>query len=228
MSTIMATLDGNINLLMEQGSANAKALDMFVGGLTAMIGTIFTSNSSKTKINCAISDINIKDGMLTPQLIVLDTQYSTVFADGQVDLKEEQLDIKVTPAAKGVTLSVAYPVHLYGSFSNPKVEVEKTDALLKSGELWANIIYPPSVLIKFSDLGGGRENPCVSMVAKKAGNPILEGTGRVVGGAVKGVGGAVKDVGSGISKILDTGDDKEESKAPAKVDVDNDDFDMNY
>ena len=226
LAQIMRTLNGNINLLMEQGSADAKALDMFVGGLTAMVGTIFVDNASKTKINCAISDIKIKDGILSPQLIVLDTQYSTVFADGQVDLKKEQLDIKVTPAAKGVTLSVAYPVHLYGSLSKPKVEVEKTDALLKSGELWANIIYPPSVLVKFTDLGGGRQNPCISMVEEKAGHPILEGTGKLVGGAVKGAGDVVKDVGSGIGKIFDTGDQKEDPEAPAETNVDESDFDM--
>jgi len=226
VAQIMATLDGNINLLMEQGSANAKALDMFVGGLTAMVGTIFAEESSKTKINCAISDIKIKDGILTPQLIVLDTQYSTVFADGQVDLKKEQLDIKVTPAAKGVTLSVAYPVHLYGSLSKPKVEIEKTDALLKTGELWATVVYPPAALVKFSDLGDGKQNPCVSMVTEKAGLPILEGTGKLVGGAVKGVGGVVKDVGSGIGKIFKTGDQKEDPEAPAEIVVDEDDFDM--
>lgn len=226
VAQIMATLDGNINLLMEQGSANAKALDMFVGGLTAMVGTIFAEESSKTKINCAISDIKLKDGILTPQLVVLDTQFSTVFADGQVDLKKEQLDIKVTPAAKGVTLSVAYPVRLHGSLSKTKVEVEKTDALLKTGELWATVVYPPAALVKFSDLGDGKQNPCVSMVAEKAGNPILEGTGKIVGGAVKGVGSVVKDVGSGIGKIFDAGKKEEDSEAPAEINVDEDDFDM--
>jgi len=221
VAQIMATLDGNINLLMEQGSANAKALDMFVGGLTAMVGTIFAKKSSKTKINCAISDIQLKDGILTPQLVVLDTQYSTVFADGQVDFRKEQLDIKVLPKAKGVTLSVAYPVHVYGSLSEPSIEVEKTDAILKSGELWANIVYPPSLLVKFSDIGGGKQNPCVSMVAEKAGHPILEGAG-------KGVGGVVEDVGSGIGKLSDTGDQEEDQKAPAETNVDESDFDMDH
>jgi uncharacterized protein involved in outer membrane biogenesis len=226
VAQIMSTLDGNINLLMEQGSANAKALDMFVGGLTAMVGTIFVDNASKTKINCAICDFKLEDGQLTSQLAVLDTQYSTVFADGQVDLKNEQLDIKVSPVAKGVTLSMAFPVHLHGKLSNPGVEVEKTDALLKTGELWATVVYPPAALVKFSDLGDGKQNACVSMVAEKAGHPILEGTGKLVGGAVKGVGGVVKDVGSGIGKIFDSEKKEDGSEAAAEIDVDNDDFGM--
>ena len=159
LAQIMATLNGDVHLLMEKGSADAKVIDLLVGGIATVLGTIFIEQSSKTQINCAICDLKFDDGILTPQLVVLDTQYSTVFADGQVDLKKEQLDIKVTPQAKGVTLSIAYPVHLYGKIKKPGIEIEKSDALLKTGELWANIVYPPSALIKFSDLSRWQKEP---------------------------------------------------------------------
>ncbi len=232
LAQIMGSLNGNVYLLMEKGSANAKAIDMLVGGVTAMVGTMFAEQSSKTQINCAICDLKFTNGILKPQLIVLDTQYSTVFADGQVDLKKEQMDIKVSPQAKGVTLSVAYPVRLHGRLNKPGIEIEKTDAILKTGELWANIVYPPSALIKFSDLSGGRQNPCVSMVAEKAGIPILSDVGKAVGGVIKGVGGVVegtvKGIGSGIGGIFDTGEQEEESKTSNEIVIDDDDFDMDY
>ena len=245
LAQIMATLNGDVHLLMEKGNADAIVIDLLVGGIATVLGTIFVEQSSKTQINCAICDLKFDDGILTPQLVVLDTQYSTVFADGQVDLKKEQLDIKVTPQAKGVTLSVAYPVHLYGKIKKPGIEIEKSDALLKTGELWANIVYPPSALLKFSDLSGGRKNPCVAMVAEKAGIPILgdigkaavgvvKGAGGVVEGTVKGVGGAVegtvKGIGTGLGKIFgvdEEADSKEtDSEAPAEIVVDDDDFGM--
>jgi hypothetical protein len=213
VAQIMATLNGNVNLLMEQGRADAKALDVFVGGLTAMLGTIFTEDSSKTKIECAICDLKFDQGILTPQLALLDTQYSTVFAEGRVDLKQEQLDLKVSPNAKGVTLSVAFPVRLKGTFSKPNVDVEKTGALLKAGELWATVVYPPAALLKFSDLGEGKSNPCVSMVAEKAGIPILDDVGKALKGTVKGVGGAVKGVGSGFGKFIDAVKEEGDSNA---------------
>ena len=227
VAQIMGSLNGNIKLLMEQGSADAKALDMFVGGLSAMAGTIFTDKSSKTTINCAISDLIVVDGILTPQLAVLDTQFSTVFADGQADLKNEQLNIEVTPVAKGVTLSVAFPVHLQGTFGNPQIQIEKTDALLKSGEIWATVAYPPALLLKFTDLDDGKQNPCVTMVAEKAGIPIIEDIGKAVSGTVKGV-------GSGIGKLLDSTKKRLDSIAPtesateavAEDEDEEDDFDM--
>lgn len=216
VAQIMATLNGNVNLLMEEGSADAKGLDIIVGGLGAMLGTIFTEQSTKTRIRCAICDLKFEKGTLTPELALLDTQYSTVFAEGKVDLTQEQLDLKVSPNAKGVTLSVAFPVRLKGSLSQPNVEVEKTGALLKATELWATVVYPPAALVKFSDLGEGKENPCVSMVAEKAGIPILEDVGKAVKKTVKGVGGAVKGVGSGLGKLL--GKDKDDATAPTTAD----------
>jgi uncharacterized protein involved in outer membrane biogenesis len=237
VAQLMATLDGHVNVLMENGSADAEALDIFVGGLSALVGTMFADQSSKTRINCAISDLTFKQGILTPRLAVLDTQYSTVFAEGQVDLKQEQLDIKVSPEAKGVTLSVAFPVRLHGKLGKPGVEIEKTGALLKTGELWATVAYPPAALVKFSDLGNGKQNPCVSMVAEKAGIPFLEdigkaveGAGKAVGGAVTGVGGAVKGVGSGLGKFLDKAKSDPDSAASEEGGADSitgeeDDFD---
>jgi hypothetical protein len=222
---------------MENGSADAKALDMLVGGLSAMFGTIFTDQSSKTRINCAICDLTLNDGMLTPQLAVLDTEYSTVFAEGQVDLKNEQLDIKVSPEAKGVTLSVAVPVRLHGKLSEPGIEVEKTGALIKTGQLWATVAYPPAALVKFSDLGGGKQNPCVSMVTEKGGIPFVEDVGKVVKGTVKGtvegtdkvlkgVGGVLKDSGSGLGKLFKSEkDDADSTTATENDDEEEDDFD---
>ena len=138
--------------------------------------------------------------------------------------KNEQLDIKVSPVAKGVTLSAAFPVRLHGRLSNPGVEVKKTDALLKTGELWATIVYPPAALVKFADLGKGKQNPCVSMVAEKASIPFVKDIGKALGGAVK-------DVGTGVGKLFGTGKKEADSETPAEIDpagtgVDKGDFDM--
>ncbi len=250
VAQIMATLDGKINLLAEHGSADAEALDLFVGGLSAMFGTIFTEQSSKTRINCAICDLELNNGLLTTRLAVLDTRYSTVFVDGQVNLKNEQLDLTVSPEAKGVTLSVAFPVILKGSLASPNIVVEKKGALLKTGELWATVAYPPAALLKFGDLGNGH-NPCVSMVAEKGGLPIVddlikategavkateegavkatEGAVKATEGAVKGIGGVVKDAGSGLGKIFKSVPEDGESATASDDEVDeDDDFDMDF
>ena len=203
VAQIMGTLNGNAKLLMEQGRADAKSLDLFVGGLTAVIGTMFKAESEKTEIECAIYDLKFDQGILTPQLAVLDTKHATVLTEGQVDLKQEKLNLRIVPHAKGVTLSVATPVRLKGTLSSPDVDIEAAGAILEAGELWANVVYPPTALLRFSHLADGKENPCVTMVAEKAGIPVIDDVGKVLKGTVKGVGGAVKGVGSGLGKFVD-------------------------
>jgi hypothetical protein len=123
-------------------------------------------------------------------------------------------------------------VRLHGRLNKPDVAIEKTGALIKTGELWANIVYPPSLLVNFSDLTGGRENPCISMVAEKAGIPILRNITKAVGDVVTGVGdvvrGSVKDVGSGIDNIFEKEKHEDDSKASDEIDVDDDDFGMDF
>ena len=244
VAEIMGSLDGHANLLIEQGSADAKALDLFVGGLSAMFGTIFIDESPKTAINCAICDLKFNDGLMTSELAVLDTQYSTVFLEGQMNLKSENLDLKVSPEAKGVTLSVAFPVLVKGKMLEPKIEVEKTGALLKTGQLWATVAYPPAALVKFDDLiGDGKHNPCVSMVAEKGGIPFVEDVGKAVKGTVKatgkvvegtaegtgkvveGVGDALKGAGSGLGKLFKKSDDAESPQTDAADTEDTEDED---
>ena len=227
LAQIMGTLNGNINLLMQQGSADARALEVITGGLRAIFGTMFVDRSSKSRINCAICDLQLKDGMLTPRLAILDTEYSTVFTEGYVDLKKEQLNIKVSPQGKrGVALNLAVPVRVRGTLSKPDVQVQKTAALLKAGELWATILYPPTALLKFSELSGDKQNPCISMVAKREAIPMVSDVDKAVdnavedvGDAIKDVGGAVKDVGAGIGKFFGTGKKDTDTKTPAESDT---------
>ncbi|NNL06427.1 MAG: AsmA family protein, partial [Gammaproteobacteria bacterium] len=203
---ILGGLNGHAKLLAEQGSADAtalEALDLFVGGLGAMVGTIFTEQSDKTAIHCAICELKFDKGLMTSELALLDTQYSTVFIDGQANLKNEQLDLKVSPEAKGVTLSVAFPVLVKGQFAKPNIDVDKTGALIKTGELWATVAYPPAALVKFDDLtGDGKHNPCVSMVAEKGGIPFMEDVGKAVKGTVKATGKVVEGTVEGTGKVV--------------------------
>ena len=207
IAEILGGLNGHAKLLAEQGTADARALetlDLFVGGLSAMVGTIFTEQSSRTAIHCAICDLRFNKGLMTSELAVLDTQYSTVFLDGQVNLKNEQLDLKVSPEAKGVTLSVAFPVFVKGTMAAPNIDVEKKGVLIKTGQLWATVVYPPAALLQFDDLvGDGKQNPCVSMVAEKVGIPFVEDVGKAVKGTVKATGKAVEGTVKGTGKVVE-------------------------
>ncbi len=199
---IAASLDGRIRLLMEDGYAKAQALDRLVGGARAVLGTMFTRRAELSVINCAICDLTIDAGLVTTQLGLVDTQFSTIVVDGQIDLAKEELNIEVIPRAKGVTLSVATPVSLAGSIIEPTFTVQRGSALATVGELVTTIAYPPLALLAFKDLGSGERNPCVTLVAPSARLPqrAIKKAGKITGEALQGVGEAAGNTVRGMSE----------------------------
>ena len=205
---IMASLDGRLRLLMNEGRARARALDRLVGGTRAVAGQFFSRDSDYSTINCMVSDLQIQSGEAVIVLGLVDTEYSTILAQGTVDLASEQLDLEITPSPKGVTLSVAVPVHITGQFTDPTYDLREAAGLVRAGELFTKIVFPAALLVDvFDELAA--QNPCVAMVARarpslfqraaggvtSGAGTVLEGIGRTVGGALKGIGSLLGDDG---------------------------------
>ena len=162
---IMASLSGHIRLMMQDGRAKATSLDRTIGGLRTVFGTLFTKESNFTTIHCGICNLELKDGLAVTEVAVLDTSYSTVIIDGHINLAQEQLELRVTPGAKGVTLSLAVPIYIEGSIRGPSYTLDKTGTAFRVSELLGAIVYPPAALLVFSDFGKDKINPCVSLVS---------------------------------------------------------------
>ena len=192
LAEIARTFTGHIRLLMDQATVKGRSLDKVAGGTRAIFDTMFTKKSDSTVINCAISNLTVEKGIATPEVFLMDTRYSTLVAEGTADLGLEILDIKVTPASKGVSLNLAVPVRIYGSLRSPDHTIVKTGPIYKVGELLSVLVYPPAAVVVFTDLGSGRDNPCVTLAVPKERLPkrAIKGTGRVI----KGVGRATKRV----------------------------------
>ena len=172
MAEMMASLDGDIKLVLENGTAKAEALDSVVGGVRAVLGQVFAKKSKESKIICALCDLSVASGVVSTRLALVDTDYSLILAEGTVDLGQERLKLKVTPQAKGVTLSVASPVLISGSLSDPRFNIDTKGAVDKVVELLTVIAYPPVLIVGMEDMMINKDNPCITMVKPKSRGPI--------------------------------------------------------
>jgi len=172
MAEMMASLDGDIKLVLDNGTAKAEALDSVVGGVRAVLGQAFAKKSKESKIICALCDLSVKSGLVSTRLALVDTEYSLILAEGTVDLGQERLKLKVTPQAKGVTLSVASPVWIRGSLSHPNFDIDTKGAIDKVVELLTVIAYPPVLIVGLEDMVINKDNPCITMVKPKSRGPI--------------------------------------------------------
>ena len=116
-----------------------------------------------------------------------------MLAEGNVDLAKEQVDLKFIPQAKGVTLSVASPVHLTGQLADPNVRLDTRGAIDTVVNLVAVVAYPPVLLLGLEDMVGNKDNPCISMVKPKQKGPIRRFIKSLTGGKREPTGSDVQD-----------------------------------
>jgi hypothetical protein len=197
IAELAAGLDGHVRLLMDKGTIDSALLNIYTGGFSAMVGMLTAANVKTTKVNCGICGLEFTKGKAVSEVVLLDTQASTLVAEGWVDFASETLSVKASPVNKGMRLNTDFPVVIKGSISNPKVSTQPTSALNTAAEI-ATVWFIPTtgIFIAYDALRSGDKNPCVNMVA-----PTKESAGLR---ALKGAGRAVGDIGSVFSKGLST------------------------
>lgn len=164
VAALLSNLNGDIRVLAEGGRLKTQAFDAWVGGASAVLGTLFSGREQWTIVNCAASSITIEDGIATSQATLVDTEYATVAAVGKVDLASETLDLVFEPKPKSLTLNVAVPVHVRGSLANPTFLPDPGATLKKLGGLLGLAIFPPATIAGLGELGTG-DNECIEIAA---------------------------------------------------------------
>ncbi len=199
VAALMAGLDGDVRLVGGSGRLKTQAFDAAAGGASALLGTLFSGRQQWTVVNCAIASVGIEKGRATGRAVLIDTEYSTVAASGMADLASETLDLVVEPRAKSATLNVAVPVHIRGSFAEPKIRPDTGAVLKKLGGLAALALFPPAAIVGLGELGGG-DNECLKAAAGPG--PRATSPEKAVRELKDNLKGAVQDIGRGLKGLF--------------------------
>jgi uncharacterized protein involved in outer membrane biogenesis len=146
---------------------------------TLVLGTIARTLGKEdidaVKMNCFAADIEFEDGVGDVQVLMLDTENTTIFGSGSIDLAQEQWDLKFDPKPHTTTLSAkAVPVMLEGNFSEPEIRVGKGELLRKLSAIVGVVVFPPAAVAALLELGTGDE-PCLkNIAANQADEPTME------------------------------------------------------
>jgi uncharacterized protein involved in outer membrane biogenesis len=176
VAAIMAGLNGETRLLMNKGRMRTQAFDIAVGGLSAVMGGLFSDKQEWTVLNCAASKFDIAKGVAVSKVMLVDAEYSTVTGTGRIDLGKETLDLKVTPESKSATLNLAVPVIIGGTLLAPTFRPDETATAQRIGGLLAGTVFPPAALLSLADLGSGEEHPCLELAAGSGKRPASKST----------------------------------------------------
>ena len=214
---LMAGLNGRTVAVMGQGRVHNKNIQILAGDL-ASGGCKLLNPSSKdanyTDINCAVSGFDINDGMAQVTALVVDTPDMTVIGEGQVNLRDETLDIelKLNPkgGAGGINLSLAElakSFKLGGTLSAPSLQVDAEQSIFTVMKAAGGVLLFGPVGIVAALAGESRDggNPCLAALesAKKGVRRTGSDRGEAQKGTEdKGIAGTLKGAGESVKKLF--------------------------
>jgi uncharacterized protein involved in outer membrane biogenesis len=213
----MAGLNGRTVVVMDKGQLRNKYLDLLGADLAHSILRLINpfhegKGGDFTKVNCLVSGFMIKKGIATCTALVLDTDEMSVAGAGDINLKDEKLDLSFHPSPKqGINVAglarislsladLAKPFKLGGTLAHPSLVLDTTGALVTVGK--AVVLGPASILGSLASAGPGDQNPCLTAIEEarkggKQGEKTAEGkkdTGKVTRG--------IENLGKELQKLF--------------------------
>lgn len=161
IAELAASLDGSMQAWVADGQISHLLVELSGIDLAESLGLV-VGGDDMLAVRCAVTRVTLVDGVVRPEVAVIDTPDTTVLVGGEASLAKEQLDLKLTAKPKDATLvALRGPVHLEGSFAKPDVKLSKGPMALRLGAAAAlAAVTPLAALLPLIDLGEPQRAVC--------------------------------------------------------------------
>jgi uncharacterized protein involved in outer membrane biogenesis len=162
---MLATSNGKLSMVVSDGQISRLLMEK--AGLHIWeIVTLTLTGDKQVKLRCVVADFDVKQGKMQTNALVFDTEVTTLFGYGSIDLAHEQLDLTLDPRTKNTSpLALRSPIHVGGSFAKPNVGVDKGKVAIRAaGAVALGAINPFLALIPLVDTGPGADSDCGQLV----------------------------------------------------------------
>lgn len=160
---ILGSLNGRAQLNVRDGTLSYLATEVMGLDVAQALGVII-SGDRPLPLHCARLSLVARDGVVQPRPGVLDNADSTIWITGEVNLRNEQLDLRAITRPKDWSpLSLRTPLTVTGTLGDPNVGIETAGLVGRVlGALALGALAgPAAALIPLIEQGGGNvENPC--------------------------------------------------------------------
>jgi uncharacterized protein involved in outer membrane biogenesis len=162
---MLATSTGKLGLVSAGGEISKLMMEKAGLHLWEIL-SLKLSGDKLVKLRCAVADFDVKEGIMTPEALIFDTEVTTIVGTGSIDLGQEKLDLALHQKTKNTSpLALRSPIYIRGSFASPDVEVDKGRVALRAaGAVALAIVNPLLTLIPLVDPGPGKDSDCAQLV----------------------------------------------------------------
>lgn len=168
---LLGSLDGSTQMWVKDGEISHLLIEMSGIDVAESLG-VLVRGDEPLPVRCAVARVVARDGVLTPEVAVIDTKDTTLLVSGKVDLGDEKLALLVTARPRDITpVALRGPLHIDGSFAHPQVHLDRAAIgwRVAAAAALATVAAPLASLLAFVDLGDADKAVCRDAVAQMKG-----------------------------------------------------------
>ena len=142
---LAASMDGDIRAVIPRGEMRQTFAELMGIDATKGLFMLITKDKGQTPVRCAVADFHAQDGVLTARRFVFDTGVVLVVGKGDINLRDEAIDLQLNGRPKKFRLvRVGAPILVKGSLASPKfgVDVGKAAGQLAISGLLGAVVAP--------------------------------------------------------------------------------------
>lgn len=172
------------------GTANGKAVVAANGGRVSDLLTqlleidvahalmVLGTRNKQVELRCAVGDLDVKDGVVTPESFIADTTETNIKVDGKLDLGQERLDVETRGRGKTASAFTLHsPIVIEGPLKKPKVHPKAGPLAAQVGAAAAlGAVNPALAIVPFVEPGRGKDADCDQLLAQAHGQGARDKT----------------------------------------------------
>jgi len=165
VADMMAAAEGELALIMRGGEASTLALVLTNLDL-ARAAELLLRGDRTAEIRCAAASMRTHQGVMTPDLFVVDTSAVLITGEGSVNFRDERYDALLRAKSKQMSLlALRGPIVVQGTFKQPVVRPAIGPVAIRVGAAVAlGAVAPPLALLPLVDFGGAPDVDCRNLM----------------------------------------------------------------
>lgn len=172
--------DGEVAIIMENGRISNLLVDLIGLDIAKSLALVLTKDPS-IPIRCIIADFGVTQGLMKTQPLVVDTTKSNIVGKGEINLRDEKLDLRLTAHPKSPSiLSARAPLIVKGTFKDPTAypDPKYLAARAAASVVLGALLTPIAAIVPWIELGLGEDSQCQALIAVAKENSGVAPTNR--------------------------------------------------
>ena len=164
-----ATVNGDITVVIPNGEIRDSFAELTGINISRALGLLFTKNEQNTVLRCGVVSFHADDGEMKATTILVDTTHVIITGKGDIDLKNEAIDMSLGGQPKGPRLlRLRSPITVHGTLAHPLPGLKAANVAEQAGAAVALgiLLTPVASILAFVDPGLGKDANCAAVLGQ--------------------------------------------------------------